>query len=195
MTTAIDPMPAPTAPRQAPRAATWRLSPALRKLLLSVHVISGVGLLGLDIAMVGLGATAASTGQATIARAAYVSMNLLINPFFPVLALSALVSGVVLSLGTKWGLLTHYWIVSKLVLNVIVILSGINLVKRFLEQAVAATSGPGGEPGAAGLLLASASTTNLSLLIAATVISVYKPWGKTRRGRRLAPRRNQQGSS
>ncbi|MGH8903187.1 MAG: hypothetical protein ACRDYA_16340 [Egibacteraceae bacterium] len=114
-------------------------------------------------------------------RAAYTSMELLIHPFLPTLAISAFVSGIVLSVGTKWGLFKHYWIVTKLLLNIAVILLGANIVKSLVEQALAATAGAAPELGATGALLVVASSTNLAMLVAATVVSVYKPWGKTRR--------------
>lgn len=176
-------------PRQV-RPTARRLSPGVRKLVLSVHVVTGVGLLGIDIAVVGLAATAATTGDVATARAAYTSMALLVHPFLPALAVSAFASGVVLSVGTKWGLLEHYWIVTKLLLNLAVILLGANAVKGLVDQAVAATAG------AAPMLLVSAFSANLAMLVAATVISVYKPWGKTRqRGLRRRPLRAQVASS
>jgi hypothetical protein len=151
------------------------LSPRPRRLFLSLHVIAGVGWLGVELAIVGLSATAATTDQHGVRDAVYVAIGLLIQPLFPVLALSTLVSGVVLSVGTKWGLLTHWWIVTKLVINVVVIVFGIAVVDRFLLQApTIAVARP---------LHVAAASTGLSLLAAATLLSVYKPWGRTPRGR------------
>src|SRR5829696_5406048 len=66
--------------------------------------------------------------------------------------MGALVTGVLLGLGTKWGLLRHYWVAVKL------------LVKVGLILASSRTS------------VLSGSIANLVLLVALTVLSVYKPW-------------------
>jgi hypothetical protein len=87
-------------------------------------------------------------------------------------------------LGTKWGLLHHYWVVTKLVLTVGVIATAVQLGDRLLRQAVAAPSAP--LAGDATTLLLALSLAHLLMLGVATVLSVYKPWGKTWFGRRRA---------
>lgn len=51
-----------------------------------------------------------------------------LNIAFPPAAIGALVTGVLLSLGTRWGPLQHYWVATKLALSVGVIVTGIALV-------------------------------------------------------------------
>ena len=46
-------------------------------------------------------------------------MQIIANAVIVPLALAALVTGVVSALGTTWGLLRHYWVVTKLVVVVI----------------------------------------------------------------------------
>jgi len=158
----------------------------LRRLLVVLHVIAGVGLLGIDIAMLSLGWSGATAGDVTTARAAYTSMQSLISPFLPTMAISALVTGAILSVGTKWGLLRHYWIVAKIVVNIAVIVIGARVVKGLVQQALAATLGAASVPTPAAMLLVAASASNLTLLVFATTVSIYKPWGATRRGREAA---------
>jgi hypothetical protein len=109
------------------------------------------------------------------------------NIAFPILAISTFVSGVLLSLGTKWGLLQHYWIVIKIVLTVGVIVTAIQLDERFIRLSISALSRQSMDSGIAlspTILLISLTVAHLLMLGAATVISVYKPWGKTRFGLR-----------
>jgi hypothetical protein len=84
---------------------------------------------------------------------------------------------VILSVGTAWGLFQHYWIVAKLALTVAVIVTGVRFVGAWVEQAVATGPGPVATP------LIYASLAHLLMLGAATVISIYKPWGRIRPGR------------
>ena len=90
------------------------LSPRLRKLALTVHVIASVGWLGAVVAYLALGIAAVLSQDLTMVRAAWLAMAwigwLVIVP----LALAALVTGLVISLGTPWGLFRHYWVLISL---------------------------------------------------------------------------------
>ena len=161
----------------------WRLTPPLRKLVLAAHVIVSVGWLGIVAAMLVLEISAATTQDVGMSRAAYALIadvsDTLLTPPPATFGLAALLTGIVLSLGTKWGLLKHYWILAKLLLTVAVIISGIFLVQRWIHQA-----GAHPEDASAPMLLIYVSLVHLVMLGAATIISVYKPRGTTGRGRR-----------
>jgi hypothetical protein len=159
-----------------------RVSPPLYKLLLTAHLIVSVGWLGVTLAKVVLGLGAATTGAPDVAAALVVAVGAL-NVAFPPLAIATIVTGVFLSLGTKWGLLQHYWVVTKLVLTVGVIVTAVQLTDRLARLADPALFGVALTPAVLPLTLAA---THLLMLGAATVISVYKPWGKTWFGRRKA---------
>ena len=58
--------------------------------------------------------------------------SVLVTPPPASVSLATLLTGIVLSLGTKWGLLKHYWIVAKLLLTVGVTLSGIFCVDLWI---------------------------------------------------------------
>jgi hypothetical protein len=166
-----------------------RLSPSLYKLLLTAHITVSVGWLGVVFAKLVLGLAAVTTSVPAVAAALYLSTSV-VNVAFPPLAIGTIVSGVLLSLGTRWGLLQHYWVVTKLTLTVGVIATAVQLGDRLLRQASAVPSGSAadGAPilglAAAPTLLLALSVVHLLMLGAATVISVYKPWGKTWFGRR-----------
>jgi hypothetical protein len=167
-----------------------RVSPPVYKLLLAAHIIVSGGWLGIAFAKLVLAVAAATAGAPDVSDALYVSMEV-VNVAFPPAAIGTIVTGVLLSLGTKWGLLQHYWVATKLALAVGVIVTGIALVDRLIRQSISAPSGQVVDDGtilgiasAPTTLLISLSVAHVLVLGAAAVVSVYKPWGKTWFGRR-----------
>jgi hypothetical protein len=119
-------------------------------------------------------------------RAAYLSMELMgwfvIVPF----SLAALLTGLVQSLGTPWGLFRHYWILVKFLLTsagTIVLLLHMPAVRHMAELAAEATFSSA-DFRALGIQLMVHAAGGLLVLLAATTLSVYKPWGLTAYGRR-----------
>ena len=164
--------PAATAGRIGAVPKARRLSPGLRKLVLAAHALVAVGWFGIVVAKLVLELAAVTGKDAEIPEAAYLFMGLFDRALFPPMALGTLLTGIVLSVGTAWGLFRHYWIMAKLVLTVAVIVTGVVFVGAWLEEARAAASGP------AAVRLVYASLAHLLMLGAATVISIYKPWGR-----------------
>lgn len=162
------------------------MNPSLRKLTLTAHVASSVGWLGavacsLALAVVGLVSRDAST-----VRAAYVALKLIGWWVLVPLSFASLVTGLVQSLGTPWGLFRHYWVETKLVMNVLasVVLLLYMQTLTYLVRTTADTASvtellqlrsPSPVVHAAGAL---------ALLIVATILSVYKPRGLTKYGQR-----------
>ena len=103
------------------------------------------------------------------------------------LALASLVSGLVQSLGTTWGLFRHYWVLFKLLINVFatVVLLLYMQTLRFLADVAAQTTLSSNDldvlQSPSPVLHAAAA---LLLLLVATVLAVFKPRGMTRYGRR-----------
>ena len=163
--------------------------------MLAVHVLVAVGWFGLVVAKLILEIWAATTPEREVARVAYQFMAVLDRAMFPPAALGTLLTGVILSVGTAWGLFQHYWIVVKLVLTVAVVLTGVIFVGAWTQQAIAMSSGSGAATatspviGAAPTLLIYAAVAHALMLGAATVISVYKPWGRIRPDRHATVRR------
>ena len=161
-----------------------RVSPALYKLLLTAHIIVSGAWLGIVLAKLTLGVTAATSADPGVARALYAATEV-VNPIFPAAAIGTIATGLLLSLGTKWGLLQHYWVVTKLLLTVGVIATAVRLGDRAVQQAIAATAEPTTIDGTilgialAATLLLVLSAAHALMLGAAMAISVYKPWGKT----------------
>jgi hypothetical protein len=106
------------------------------------------------------------------------------------LAFASLLSGLVSSLGSPWGLLRHYWVVFKLLLNI-----GANIILLLYTQTVAHLAAAAADPATptSDLLDLARSpvlhaTAALMLLIVATILAVYKPRGVTGYGQRLRQR-------
>ena len=113
------------------------------------------------------------------------------------LAFASLLSGLIQSLGTPWGLFRHYWVLVKLLLTTfatIVLLAKMPLI-GYAARRAAETTPSSADLHAAGIQLAVHATGGLLVLLVITALSVYKPWGLTgygQRKRRNEPRRSPQ---
>lgn len=155
----------------------------LRKLVLSVHLAVSVGWIGAVAAYMALDvATAVSEDPPTL-RAAYVSMDLVAGTVIVPLALASLVTGIALSLGTKWGLFRHYWVLISLLLTVIatvVLLIEVGTIGALASAAADPGTSPQELRGLASTL--AHSMGGAAVLVAVLVLNVYKPRGLTRYG-------------
>ncbi|MFB9263425.1 hypothetical protein ACFFWD_09620 [Bradyrhizobium erythrophlei] len=160
------------------------MPPRLRKFALALHVTSSVGLLGSIAAFLAL-AIAVLAGQDTqMIRAAYPAMQVIARFVVVPLAIAALLSGLIQSLGTPWGLFRHYWIVVKLLLTVFavtILLLKIPLIDRAARLACEQTL-PYVALREAGVQLAVHAAGGLCVLLVTLVLSIYKPPGTTRYG-------------
>jgi len=111
------------------------------------------------------------------------------------LAHASLLSGIALLLGTTWGLLRHYWVVAKLLITVFATVILLIYMGTFRQMA-----GVAADPVVDLALVRNASPIvhailALILLVAATVLGVYKPFGMTGYGRRKHDEQQQVVSS
>ena len=161
------------------------MGPRARKFALTMHVVSSVGWLGAVAAFLGLAIAGLASDEEQTVRAVYVAMEATGWFVLVPLALASLITGVVQSLGTKWGLFRHYWVLVKLVINVvasvILVLYMDTLVGLADTATTTAASGGhlGGLRSGSPVLHAGGA---LVLLVGATVLAVYKPKGLTRYG-------------
>jgi hypothetical protein len=156
-----------------------------RKFALTLHVVSSVGWLGAVAAFLGLAIAGLASDEAQTVRSVYIAMEATGWFVLVPLALASLVTGVLQSLGTKWGLFRHYWVLVKLVINLVasVILVLYMDTLAALADTATTTAASGGHLGG----LRSGSPVlhaggALVLLVGATVLAVYKPKGLTRYG-------------
>ena len=156
----------------------WRIPAPLRKSILVTHVVSAGAWLGIDViatVLVVIGRVRAGDDRTAVYQA--------LADFFAVpLALSALtagvvclVTGVLLGLATKWGLVRYRWVAVKLVLNVI----ACAMLLVFLGPITELASGE--QPLRDIWFVAFLATSAVALLSFAMVLSVFKPWGRVRK--------------
>ena len=94
------------------------MTPRLRKFALAMHVTFSVGWIGAVAGFVALAVAGLTSQDAQMVRAAYLAMEVITWAVIVPLAFVSLLSGVVSSLGTNWGLFRYYWVLVKLLLTI-----------------------------------------------------------------------------
>ncbi|MBT2511680.1 hypothetical protein J7I98_39075 [Streptomyces sp. ISL-98] len=160
--------------------------PRLRKLTLTLHVTASVGWLGAVAAFLALAVAGLTSTSPQTVRGAYLAMDVVgwyvIVPF----SVASLLTGLVQSLGTVWGLLRHYLVIAKLLITVIATLLLLVHMQPVghLADAAARAALAGGELQGMRIQLVADAAAALLVLPAAAALSVFKPRGVTRYGRR-----------
>lgn len=160
-----------------------RLPRPWRKAVLVLHIIAGVGWIGVDLALLPLVLTGMTTDDGASAAASYRAIATLVPWTVPALSLLIVTTGVILGLGTKWGLLRYWWVTTKfgisLLLTVLVFVLLLPAVNA-LEVRPATT---GDDVRAAledPMVFLFPPVVSGTLLSVAAILSVTKPWGRTR---------------
>jgi hypothetical protein len=163
------------------------MTPHLRKLALTAHVISSVGWVGAIAVFLAHAILGVTSQDAQMVRAVYLVMEPAAWLVLVPLAFASLLTGLVQSLGTTWGLFRHYWVLFKLLINVfatIVLLMYTETLGYLADVAAQATLSSDD----LGLLRTPSvvihSALALLVLLVATTLAVYKPRGMTPYGRR-----------
>ncbi|MGW4200668.1 hypothetical protein [Streptomyces sp. NPDC004726] len=161
-------------------------APRTRKLALTAHVTVSVGWLGAVAVFLVLAVAGLTGDDAQLVRSVYLAMGLTGWYVITPLSLASLLTGFVCALGTGWGLLRHYWVLTKLCMTVpatLVLLVHMRPISRIADAAARAALS---ETALRGLRtqLVLQSGAALVVLLAVTALSVYKPAGRTRYGQR-----------
>jgi hypothetical protein len=158
-----------------------QLKPGLRKFALAAHLTFSVGWIGTVIAYLALGVSAVTSADDQTIRAAWTAMEVTGWYVIVPLALTSLLTGLVMALGTKWGLFRYYWVSISFVLTVfstVILLLHMPSVTASAELAQhaegAALEALGGDLGHPGI--------GLVILLVVQVLNIYKPPGLTRYG-------------
>ena len=159
-------------------------APALRKFTYTTHVTTSVGWIGAVLVFLAIAAIGLSSPDERTVRGAYLVMAPAAWFVLVPLAHASLLSGLMLSLGTAWGLFRHYWVVLKLVITAFSTVILLIYMGTFRQMAGVAAD-PVVELG----LVRSPSpmlhaVLALVLLLTATVLAIYKPFGTTPYGTR-----------
>lgn len=160
------------------------LAPAVRRLTLTAHITTSVGWLGAVVAFLGLAVAGLTSQDDQTVRAAYLAMEVLGRHVLVPLAVATLISGLVQSLGSTWGLFRHYWVLIKLLLTVlatVVLVAYLPTLGYFAGVAASGGDGDGVLPSPSPVLHSGAA---LVVLLVTAVLSVYKPKGITAHGQR-----------
>ena len=162
------------------------MSPALRKLTLTAHVVFSVGWLGAVAAFLVLALAGLRSADAALVRSAYVAMDLTGWWIIVPLCIASLISGLVQSFGSQWGVFQHYWVIFKLLINVLstaLLLLHMNPIERMADLASATDLALGDHRSLRVQLVFDAGAALVALVVA-TVLSIYKPRGLTPLGQR-----------
>jgi hypothetical protein len=169
-------------------AALMVMAAGLRRAALAMHLISSVGWVGAAGAYLAAGVAARVSDQVPTVRAAWISMELIGWLVIVPLGCLAFLTGLVMSVGTRWGLVRHYWVLIALVLTslalAVLILhmpsvsAGAAVARTGDDRAVLQLGGDIAHP-----------ALGLVVLVVVAVLNLYKPRGLTRYGQRQRRRR------
>jgi hypothetical protein len=177
------------------RAANrMRMSPGIRKLVLSAHLAVSVGWLGAIAAYLPLDIAATTATDGPTLRAAYLGMGWIAGSVIVPLAAASVATGILLSLGTPWGLVRHWWVAISLALTVGA--AGVLVIENGTISSFAAVAG---DPAATEVELRALGGTlvhslgGMAVLVVVLILNVYKPrgltpygWSTQQRERRMA---------
>lgn len=156
------------------------MPPGLRKLALVTHLTTSVGWIGAVVAYLALDFTVSTSQDRQLVQAAWVGMDVVVSAAIVPLAIGALLTGLLMSLGTRWGLFRHWWVLISLGLTLIatlVLLSEVGVISDLAAMAADPNTStdhllalPGTLPHSVG---------GLVVLLVVQVLNVYKPPGMT----------------
>jgi uncharacterized membrane protein len=164
---------------------TLRMPPRLRKSMLFIHIVTGVGWMGTDIALAILVFGALRSDDAERVAASYLATAYIGVAAVPVLALAMTVSGIILSIGSGLGLLKHWWVLVKLVISLalcvlvyVALLPELRTLPQMVEMGASADDVRDQlGPTTTGLLFP--PVVSFTMMAVASLLSIFKPWGKT----------------
>ncbi|HEY8454798.1 MAG TPA: hypothetical protein VIL34_04340 [Actinopolymorphaceae bacterium] len=153
-----------------------------RKATLVVHIVAAGSWIGIDVIVAVLVLTGWFGTDVTLRSLAYQALaTFVVWPMFTA-GLVCLVTGLVLGVGTTWGLLRYWWVAVKLVLTIVLC----TLILVLLQPGMADVAAYGqellaGDPDPARVSrMFFPPAVSLSTLSLATALAVVKPWGRIR---------------
>jgi hypothetical protein len=157
------------------------MTPRLRKFALTAHITFSVGWIGTVIAYVALALAAKASQDVQMVRAAWIAMEFTGWYVIVPLSLASLLTGIIMSLGTSWGLFRQYWVLIKLLLTALC-----TIVLVLHMQQVSFLAGVAAKMDFADLRRLPSELfhpgVGLLVLLVIVILSVYKPRGMTRYG-------------
>jgi hypothetical protein len=167
--------------------ARWPLPKQWRRAVLATHIVSAGAWIGIDVIVAVLVMTGWFASEVELRSLAYRALAHFIVAPMLASGLVCLLTGVLLGLGTKWGVLRYWWVVVKLALNlvlctvmVVVLAPGMPSVDQYGVDLLAGVA----DEGARIVTLFFPPAVSLTALTFAVVLAVAKPWGRIRRSGR-----------
>lgn len=164
---------------------TLRLPPRLRKSMLFVHIVTGVGWMGTDIALMILVFGALRSDDAERVAASYLATAYIGVLAVPVLAVAMTISGIILSLGSGLGLFKHWWVFVKLLISLVLcvlvwlaLLPELTTLPDMVEMGASADQ-VRDRLGEATVGLLFPPVVSFTMMAVASLLSIFKPWGRT----------------
>ena len=169
-----------------------QLRPKPRKALVTAHAVAAACWVGIAFTFVAMSVVAMSINDIQATRVIYELMATFDVTLLPWANFATVLTGLALSITTKWGLIRYYWLAAKLAIAVGILILAFGFLHTNLENAahqaawLAETGGTAAQlTTASDVVLWGFGCAALSL-VGAVLLSLYKPGGRTRRGRRLA---------
>jgi len=163
------PLRTPRADARARDEHGFRLRGRTHKAVLTAHVLSSVGWFGIATMVAFAAAVGAVTDDESLAQALHRTIELAPTLSVPVGAVSV-VTGGLLGLGTRWGLVRHWWVVAKIAISAAVIATDVLFVGAIARDAAA---------GRASSAFDGPIVAHVVVLAIATALSVFKPRART----------------
>jgi hypothetical protein len=164
------------------------MTSGVRKFALAAHVASSVGWLGAVAAFLALAVVGLTSDDAETVRGVYLVMEPAAWFLLVPLAFASLLTGLVQALGTTWGLFRHYWVLFKLLINLVATVVLLLYMQTFDSMASVAASPSADLAAVRNVSPVLHAALALFLLLVATALAVYKPRGVTPYGRRRPAR-------
>ena len=157
------------------------MAPGLRRLALTLHVLCSVGWIGAAAAYLALGIAASTSNRTDTIRGAWTAMEITGWYVIVPLGITSLLTGLLMSLGTRWGLFRHYWVVIALILTSLSL-----AVLLFHMPTVTAMADLGRTADDSTVAQLGGDTVHpalgIGVLVVVAVLNIYKPRGLTRYG-------------
>lgn len=152
----------------------------VRKFALTTHLTVSVGWVGAVAAYLALDVTTVTSQDVQTLRAAYLAMKVIAFYVIVPLAFASLLTGLVMALATRWGLVRHYWVLVSFLLTLAAV-----VVLLVETQTVSQLASVAGDPTTSSAELRALPSTLLHsvggivVLLMVLVLNVYKPQGLT----------------
>ncbi|WP_020669501.1 hypothetical protein [Amycolatopsis nigrescens] len=179
-----------TAQQTRPARKPARMPPPVRKLFTLLHIVFAISWLASSVVDLILALLGQSTDEPELQHAAYRVLGVLGDYLVLPLSWATLITGVLMAMGTGWGLARHKWVLTKLSLTVLTVTLVLAAFLPSVHEAVAAVeSTPAGQladVGGAASDLSIAGSVSLAIYLFNAFLSVFKPWGRTKFASRTA---------